>query len=491
MQVLARALAAFALALLCVQQSGAQVTGNNTAAAGALPPGGSVGQCVVNTAPGAGGWNSCAAGAVSTTGTPASGNLTKFSAAATITNGDLSGDCTTAGTLASTCTKTSGVAFGTFATANAATPPAIGGTTPAAGTFSSLKDTGATGSTQCLHVDTTGAVTGTGSDCGAGGSTAFSAVTAGTNGAALVVGTGGSLGTSGTGSITASALVAGIALGTPASGVLTNETGLPLTTGVTGNLPLANIATIATQTILGNGSGSTAAPVALTLTGNVVATATGLGTSQPINAQVGTSYAMLSSDAGKFMTFSNAAAVAVSLSVASAAGFTAGYSFDVQNLGVGAVTITPTTSTINGAATLVITQNKGCSVTSDGTNYQVSACTAIAGGAVVTATGVTGPTNDYSPAGFGPTTGVLYLTPAAGGSTYNGLAAQSSLQQVYIVNAEAAGGADNILLANQSASDTTAANRFLTSATVSLAIPPGGRVLCVYLPSAVSRWSCQ
>lgn len=61
------------------------------------------------------------------------------------------------------------IGLGTFATQSYATPPAIGGTTPAAGTFSSLKDTGITGSTQCLHVDTTGAVTGTGSDCGSGG----------------------------------------------------------------------------------------------------------------------------------------------------------------------------------------------------------------------------------------------------------------------------------------------------------------------------------
>lgn len=39
----------------------------------------------------------------------------------------------------------------------------------AIGTLGSLKITGITGSTQCLHVDTTGAVTGTGSDCGSGG----------------------------------------------------------------------------------------------------------------------------------------------------------------------------------------------------------------------------------------------------------------------------------------------------------------------------------
>lgn len=55
-------------------------------------------------------------GSVTTTGSPASGNLTKFSGATSITNGDISGDCTTSGTLASTCTKTNGVAFATSAT---------------------------------------------------------------------------------------------------------------------------------------------------------------------------------------------------------------------------------------------------------------------------------------------------------------------------------------------------------------------------------------
>lgn len=86
----------------------------------------------------------------------------------TYVQGLVTGDCTISGN-AITCTKTNTVAFGTFATANSATPPAIGGTTPAAGSFSSLKDTGITGSTQCIHADTSGAFTGTGSDCGGGG----------------------------------------------------------------------------------------------------------------------------------------------------------------------------------------------------------------------------------------------------------------------------------------------------------------------------------
>lgn len=73
-------------------------------------------------------------GNVSNTGTPVSGQLAQWTNATTIAGLTLGGDCTLlAATI--TCTKTNAVAFGTFATANAATPPAIGGTTPAAGTF--------------------------------------------------------------------------------------------------------------------------------------------------------------------------------------------------------------------------------------------------------------------------------------------------------------------------------------------------------------------
>lgn len=48
-------------------------------------------------------WSTVAgSGTVTTTGTPALGNLTKFSGGTSITNGDLSGDVTTSGTLATT-----------------------------------------------------------------------------------------------------------------------------------------------------------------------------------------------------------------------------------------------------------------------------------------------------------------------------------------------------------------------------------------------------
>ena len=59
-------------------------------------------------------------------------------------------------------------------TALFASPPAIGGTSPAAGAFTTLSASGnlttnVTGSTQCLQANTSGVVSGTGSACGSGG----------------------------------------------------------------------------------------------------------------------------------------------------------------------------------------------------------------------------------------------------------------------------------------------------------------------------------
>ncbi len=89
---------------------------------------------------------------------------------------------------------------------------------------------------------------------------------------------------------------------------------------------------------------------------------------EQVNAQTGTTYTVLSTDWGKLVTHSNGSAIAVTLPQAGSS-FPNGWYYDVVNLGVGTVTITPTTSTIQGAATLVLTTGDGVRIVSDGTNY--------------------------------------------------------------------------------------------------------------------------
>jgi hypothetical protein len=147
--------------------------------------------------------------------------------------------------------------LGTFAAQNYATPPAIGGTTPNSGKFSSVTDTGISGSTQCVHANSAGLLSGTGVDCGASSGT-ITGVTAGTgltgggssgtvtvNLSTPVSAANGGTGLSALGTGVATALgvnvgsagapvVNGGALGTPASGTATNLTGLPVSTGIAG-----------------------------------------------------------------------------------------------------------------------------------------------------------------------------------------------------------------------------------------------------------------
>jgi hypothetical protein len=60
--------------------------------------------------------NSVRNSVVSPSGAPAAGALPVFSSPTTVAPGDLSGDCTTSGTVAVTCTKTNGTPFGPFVT---------------------------------------------------------------------------------------------------------------------------------------------------------------------------------------------------------------------------------------------------------------------------------------------------------------------------------------------------------------------------------------
>lgn len=110
-----------------------------------------------------------------------------------------------------------------------------------------------------------------------------------------------------------------------------------------------------------------------------------------VNAQTGTSYSVSctagTGDRGSMITFNNAAAIAVT--VPSAASCPAGFYFNYRVIGAGAVTFTPTTSTVNGSSTLLALGGQFGNFVSDNTNYQAnragyaSGTTGSIGGAIV------------------------------------------------------------------------------------------------------------
>src|SRR5581483_2510160 len=86
-----------------------------------------------------------------------------------------------------------------------------------------------------------------------------------------------------------------------------------------------------------------------------------------VNAQTGTSYTFVSGDNLKLVTFDNASPVAATLPNANTLAVT--WAVLVENLGAGVVTITPTTSTIDGGSSVTLNQNQGVVIFGDGTNY--------------------------------------------------------------------------------------------------------------------------
>lgn len=94
-----------------------------------------------------------------------------------------------------------------------------------------------------------------------------------------------------------------------------------------------------------------------------------------VNAQIGSAYTITVADFGKLVTFNSAVPVGVILPQATGA-FSV-FNVTLANIGAGTVTVTPTTSTIGGVASIQLVTRQVQTIVSDGVNYQLGQNTAV------------------------------------------------------------------------------------------------------------------
>jgi hypothetical protein len=138
------------------------------------------------------------------------------------------------------------------------------------------------------------------------------------------------------------------ALGTPASGVLTNATGLPLTTGVTGTLPVANGGTGVTSS---TGSGNTVLSTSPTLVTPVLGTPTSATLTNATGLPVSTGVAGLGTGVATFLATPSSANLIAAMTTETGTG---NLVFATSPTLVTPILGTPTSATLTNATGLPV-----------------------------------------------------------------------------------------------------------------------------------------